>query len=169
MHSQAYPPTNHQKGSLNCRKHPGNLILQSPSTSHRHILTYSHRPSLSSLSSLSSLRQPTSTQHLAPLQLQVMNLSSLVHAGRYQSERNISTYSPRPQQTMASSLVTNPYTTQPLAHNLSYSYVTAPQPPPSPPVDETSKCSLPSISSLLGMADSGSPKEQTQPQPQQTG
>lgn len=95
-----------------------------------------------------------------------MNLSSLVHAGRYQPERHISTYNPRPQQAMASSLVTNPYTAQPLPQNPNYSYVTAPQPPPSPPVDETSKCSLPSISSLLGMADSGSPKEQPQQQQQ---
>ena len=70
---------------------------------------------------------------------------------------------------MATSLVTNPYTAQPQAQNPNYSYVTAPQPPPSPPVDETLKCSLPSISSLLGMADSGSPKEQTQQQPQQAG
>ncbi|KAG9245572.1 hypothetical protein BJ878DRAFT_541149 [Calycina marina] len=59
---------------------------------------------------------------------------------------------------MASPLATNSYT----AHSSTYSYITAPQPPPSPPVDETSKCYLPSISSLLGMPDAKSPKEQTQ-------
>ncbi|KAG9238733.1 hypothetical protein BJ875DRAFT_367278 [Amylocarpus encephaloides] len=71
---------------------------------------------------------------------------------------------------MSSSLVPNPYTAQPLSQNQAYTYVTAPQPPPSPPVDETSKCSLPSISSLLGLADGSSPQEQTQqstPQQQQ--
>ncbi|KAF4635635.1 hypothetical protein G7Y89_g2455 [Cudoniella acicularis] len=67
---------------------------------------------------------------------------------------------------MASSLVSNPYTAQPIPQNPTYTYVTAPQPPPSPPVDETSKCSLPSISSLLGLADGSSP-EQTQQTPQQ--
>ncbi|KAL2069024.1 hypothetical protein VTL71DRAFT_15362 [Oculimacula yallundae] len=61
---------------------------------------------------------------------------------------------------MASSLVANPYTAQPLSQNPGYSYVTAPQPPPSPPVDEVAKCSLPSISSLLGLADGSSPQEQ---------
>ncbi|KAH8654529.1 hypothetical protein BGZ60DRAFT_532898 [Tricladium varicosporioides] len=62
---------------------------------------------------------------------------------------------------MASSLVSNPYT-QSLSQNPSYTYVTAPQPPPSPPVDETSKCSLPSISSLLGLADGSSPEQSQQ-------
>ncbi|KAI0172840.1 hypothetical protein GGR52DRAFT_424066 [Hypoxylon sp. FL1284] len=42
-----------------------------------------------------------------------------------------------------------------------------PQPPPSPPMDETSKCSLPSISNLLVMADAGSPTTETSPQSQQ--
>ncbi|KAK6607718.1 hypothetical protein H4I96_03953 [Botrytis cinerea] len=56
-----------------------------------------------------------------------------------------------------------------MAQHSSYTYVNAPQPPPSPPVDETSKCSLPSISSLLGLADGSSPTEQAQQQssPQQ--
>lgn len=67
---------------------------------------------------------------------------------------------------MASSLVSNPYTAQ-LGHNPAYTYVTAPQPPPSPPVDETSKCSLPSISSLLGVADGLTPQEQQAQQVQQ--
>lgn len=42
-----------------------------------------------------------------------------------------------------------------------------PQPPPSPPMDETSKCSLPSISNLLVMADAGSPTTEQSPQSQQ--
>lgn len=101
-----------------------------------------------------------------------MNLSSLVHAGRHQAEQQqFQPYPNRPQQMMSSSLVANPYNTaQPISQNPSYSYVTAPQPPPSPPVDETSKCSLPSISSLLGLADGSSPQEQAQqPTPQQSG
>lgn len=53
------------------------------------------------------------------------------------------------------------YTTQPGAQ---YGY---PQPPPSPPMDETSKCSLPSISNLLVMADAGSPTTEQSPQSQQ--
>ena len=40
-------------------------------------------------------------------------------------------------------------------------------PPPSPPMDETNKCSLPSISNLLGLADQGSPTSETSPQSQQ--
>ncbi len=40
-------------------------------------------------------------------------------------------------------------------------------PPPSPPMDETTKCSLPSISNLLGLADQGSPTSETSPQSQQ--
>ncbi|KAG7291807.1 hypothetical protein NEMBOFW57_001828 [Staphylotrichum longicolle] len=40
-------------------------------------------------------------------------------------------------------------------------------PPPSPPMDETAKCSLPSISNLLGLADQGSPTSETSPQSQQ--
>jgi hypothetical protein len=49
------------------------------------------------------------------------------------------------------------YTSQPGAH---YGY---PQPPPSPPIDETSKCSLPSISNLLVVADAGSPTTESSP------
>jgi hypothetical protein len=93
-----------------------------------------------------------------------MNLSSLVHAGRHQAEHQFSQYNPSPQQVMASSLVANPYTAQPLSQNPTYTYVKAPQPPPSPPVDEATKCSLPSISSLLGLADGSSPQEQAQQQ-----
>jgi hypothetical protein len=65
---------------------------------------------------------------------------------------------------MSSSMVGNPYNTQALSQSSAYTYVAVPQPPPSPPVDETSKCSLPSISSLLGLADGSSPQEQTQQQ-----
>lgn len=42
-----------------------------------------------------------------------------------------------------------------------------PQGPPSPPMDDTSKCSLPSISNLLGLADGGSPTSETSPTSQQ--
>ncbi|KAL5598957.1 hypothetical protein BROUX41_003724 [Berkeleyomyces rouxiae] len=38
--------------------------------------------------------------------------------------------------------------------NSRYGYM---QPPPSPPADDSTKCSLPSISNLLGLADAGSP------------
>lgn len=91
-----------------------------------------------------------------------MNLSSLVHAGRHQIEQQFQGYPSRSQNMMASSLVSNPYTAQPMGQNPAYAYITAPQPPPSPPVDEVAKCSLPSISSLLGLADGSSPQEQTQ-------
>lgn len=96
-----------------------------------------------------------------------MNLSSLVHAGRHHVEQQFQPYPSRPQQVMASSLVSNPYTGQSHGQNPAYTYVTAPQPPPSPPVDEVAKCSLPSISSLLGLADGSSPQEQAQQAQQQ--
>lgn len=48
----------------------------------------------------------------------------------------------------------------------SYGFVQAHQPPPSPPMDDT-KCSLPSISNLLGLADAGSPTSETSHQSQQ--
>ncbi|KAL2269026.1 hypothetical protein VTJ83DRAFT_3872 [Remersonia thermophila] len=54
-------------------------------------------------------------------------------------------------------MVTTHYTPQ------HYGYM----PPPSPPMDETTKCSLPSISNLLGLADQGSPTSETSPQSQQ--
>ena len=65
---------------------------------------------------------------------------------------------------MASSMVANPYPTTTLSQNPTYTYITAPQPPPSPPVDEATKCSLPSISSLLGLADGSSPQASAQQQ-----
>ncbi|KAI0805133.1 hypothetical protein GGR55DRAFT_681417 [Xylaria sp. FL0064] len=58
-------------------------------------------------------------------------------------------------------MATAMYANQPGAH---YGY---PQPPPSPPMDEASKCSLPSISNLLVMADAGSPTSENSPQSQQ--
>lgn len=51
----------------------------------------------------------------------------------------------------------NHYAPQASAH---YGYA-QPQGPPSPPMDDTSKCSLPSISNLLGLADGGSPTSET--------
>lgn len=60
---------------------------------------------------------------------------------------------------MATALISH-YAPQQHTH---YGYV----PPPSPPMDETSKCSLPSISNLLGLADQGSPTQETHPQSQQ--
>lgn len=60
---------------------------------------------------------------------------------------------------MATTLISS-YAPQQPAH---YGYV----PPPSPPMDETSKCSLPSISNLLGLADQGSPTQESHPQSQQ--
>ncbi|KAH8885702.1 hypothetical protein GQ53DRAFT_352475 [Thozetella sp. PMI_491] len=63
---------------------------------------------------------------------------------------------------MASTMMSHHYNPHPSAH---YGYV----PPPSPPMEE-SKCSLPSISNLLGLADQGSPTSETSPQnqPQQS-
>ncbi|KAI0130142.1 hypothetical protein BJ170DRAFT_302783 [Xylariales sp. AK1849] len=58
-------------------------------------------------------------------------------------------------------MATSIYASQPGAH---YGY---PQPPPSPPIDETSRCSLPSISNLLVMADAGSPTTEQSPASQQ--
>ena len=44
-----------------------------------------------------------------------------------------------------------------------------PQPPPSPPVEDTPKCSLPSISNLIVVADAGSPTTEQSPQSQLLG
>ncbi|GAB1311691.1 C2H2 finger domain transcription factor mtfA [Madurella fahalii] len=63
---------------------------------------------------------------------------------------------------MATTMVTTHYAHAP-QQSLHYGYV----PPPSPPMDETAKCSLPSISNLLGLADQGSPTSETSPQSQQ--
>lgn len=58
---------------------------------------------------------------------------------------------------MATMMMPNHYAPQASAH---YGYA-QPQGPPSPPMDDTSKCSLPSISNLLGLADGGSPTSET--------
>ncbi|KAK4137011.1 hypothetical protein BT67DRAFT_373744 [Trichocladium antarcticum] len=63
---------------------------------------------------------------------------------------------------MANTMVTTHYAHAP-QQNLHYGYM----PPPSPPMDETAKCSLPSISNLLGLADQGSPTSETLAQSQQ--
>lgn len=58
-------------------------------------------------------------------------------------------------------MLPNHYSTHPSAQ---YGYAA----PPSPPLDDTSsRCSLPSISNLLVMADQGSPTSETSPQSQQ--
>lgn len=59
---------------------------------------------------------------------------------------------------MATSVISNTYS----GHQSQYSYFTQPQAPPSPPMDDN-KCSLPSISNLLGLADQGSPTSETAP------
>ncbi|KAK4168601.1 transcription factor YY2 [Cladorrhinum sp. PSN259] len=58
---------------------------------------------------------------------------------------------------MAATMVTTHYAPQ---QNVHYGYV----PPPSPPMDDSARCSLPSISNLLGLADQGSPTSETSPQ-----
>ncbi|KAL2135597.1 hypothetical protein VTI74DRAFT_7873 [Chaetomium olivicolor] len=63
---------------------------------------------------------------------------------------------------MAGTMVTTHYVHAP-QQNLHYGYM----PPPSPPMDDTTKCSLPSISNLLGLADQGSPTSETSPHSQQ--
>lgn len=61
-----------------------------------------------------------------------------------------------PEYTSTMAAVMSHYAPQ---QNMHYGYV----PPPSPPLDDT-KCSLPSISNLLGLADQGSPTSETHPQ-----
>ncbi len=60
---------------------------------------------------------------------------------------------------MASAMVGMPYSAH-VSHP--YPYISAPQAPPSPPVEEVPKCSLPSISSLLGLTENPTTQEQTQ-------
>src|SRR5262245_19107354 len=85
-----------------------------------------------------------------------MDLPSLVHSNRYSPETQQSynqvigeSYQ---RQDMAAAFVHSAYPLLPSSDQYSH----APQPPPSPPVEESSKCSLPSISSLLVYADGGS-------------
>ncbi|KAI6373140.1 hypothetical protein MCOR25_003538 [Pyricularia grisea] len=62
---------------------------------------------------------------------------------------------------MAATMIQQPY---PIHQQQSqYSYMAQPQGPPSPPMDDN-KCSLPSISNLLGLADQGSPTSETSAQ-----
>lgn len=62
---------------------------------------------------------------------------------------------------MAATMIQQPY---PIHQQQSqYSYMVQPQGPPSPPMDDN-KCSLPSISNLLGLADQGSPTSETSAQ-----
>lgn len=63
---------------------------------------------------------------------------------------------------MASTHIHSHYAGHSTAPTTQYAY--APQPPPSPPMDESTRCSLPSISNLLGLADQGSPTSETHPQ-----
>ncbi|KAK3367084.1 hypothetical protein B0T24DRAFT_535006 [Lasiosphaeria ovina] len=61
---------------------------------------------------------------------------------------------------MTSTMIATHFAPQQQAH---YGYIA----PPSPPMDDAIKCSLPSISNLLGLADQGSPTSETSPQSQQ--
>ncbi|KAI1003446.1 hypothetical protein K3495_g4760 [Podosphaera aphanis] len=63
---------------------------------------------------------------------------------------------------MASSLVLSRLEAEQASSKPSYTYVTPLQPPPSPPADESPRCSLPSISSLFGVADTSNFPEQNQ-------
>lgn len=138
--------------SLDCITRRGNQDYQAAT---RYRLLYI---SCADVCSLSRTKWQTPTPRKA------MNLSSLVHAGIHQRQQQCSSYAPRPQQIMTSSLMANQYAGGDRPHT-SYTYVTAPQPPPSPPVDETLKCSLPSISSLLGgIPNDSSSQEDAQPQ-----
>lgn len=96
-----------------------------------------------------------------------MNLSSLVHTGIHQMEPQYTAHAPRTQQIMVSSLMADRYAVDQRPHT-SYTYVTAPQPPPSPPVDEASKFSLPPISSLLrALPNNADSKDDSQSQASQ--
>lgn len=90
-----------------------------------------------------------------------MNLSNLLHDIRHTSKRPSNSRSPQHLAhsfqnqaartyggDMASVLTASPFQNQPPVYSRS------PQPPPSPPVeDPNNKCTLPSIQSLIGMAD----------------
>lgn len=95
-----------------------------------------------------------------------MNLSSLVHGSRQETARQRSqpehglslhqTRAHQPYTAMASALAANPYSNQ---QPVNPTYTRAPQPPPSPPVEDSNKCTLPSISSLIELTD-GQPAHQ---------
>ena len=98
-----------------------------------------------------------------------MNLANLVHHHRHstknptgsQPHQRIVACRSRAAQLydgeMASVLTTSPYTSQPSV------YAQSPQNPPSPPAEDiTSKCTLPSIRSLIGMTDTSAPQQEPQ-------
>lgn len=89
-----------------------------------------------------------------------MNVSTLVHdlrqtskfRSKAPSQRHVTVYHPRGlekyERDMASALTASPYSSQAPA------FARTPQLPPSPPAeDPNAKCTLPSIQSLIGMAD----------------
>jgi hypothetical protein len=82
-----------------------------------------------------------------------MNLPSLVHQPRHQSH-----YSQSMHRLDHCEFQDSQFS----SHSIQYShrvheYAQPPAPPPSPPVEDNSKCSLPSISTLLVYADAGTP------------
>ncbi|CCU82702.1 C2H2 finger domain-containing protein [Blumeria hordei DH14] len=87
-----------------------------------------------------------------------MNLSSLVHGAITPDEQQYHQQPPRSHY-VTSPLILHPPKMLQLNAKQSYACINGPQPPPSPPADETSKCSLPSISSLFGLADLPSTQE----------
>ena len=90
----------------------------------------------------------------------MMNLSSLVHGARQSAALQQShpdhglslnqTRAHQPYTEMASALSANPYSNK---QPVNSTYTRSPQPPPSPPVEEMNRCTLPSISSLIGLAN----------------
>ncbi|POS86271.1 hypothetical protein EPUL_005245 [Erysiphe pulchra] len=102
-----------------------------------------------------------------------MDLSSLVHAGRTQAEQqqqkqqnhyyhnHLLHQEPQPNRAMSSQMMSS-YISRNDGQKSTYPCINAPQPPPSPPADETTKCSLPSISSLLVLVDTSAPQGHNQ-------
>ncbi|TQS38196.1 hypothetical protein Golomagni_01304 [Golovinomyces magnicellulatus] len=82
-----------------------------------------------------------------------MNLSNLVHPGRSQAEQTYHQNDSQIRCTILPSPTLSPYMLQGGSQKQKFSGVSAPKPPPSPPADKNLKCSLPSISSLLGLVD----------------
>ncbi|KFY19486.1 hypothetical protein V493_07939 [Pseudogymnoascus sp. VKM F-4281 (FW-2241)] len=100
-----------------------------------------------------------------------MNLSNLVHGRKvrqpvavdYLSEEQFEQQ--RFQAQKYPEYYDNSFAGQYAQPTQTYSYVQVPQPPPSPPMEEIAKCSLPSISSLLGIADNNPSQQQEQSRP----
>ena len=89
-----------------------------------------------------------------------MKLSNLIHNNLHQSHRaprshaqlrSLNTSGRTFEQDMASALTATPYPNQQSSKTLIYPR--SPEFPPSPPLEEGNSCTLPSISSLIGMAD----------------